>query len=256
MNIEFLKSPQSGKGVAQVYSSGLEFCFISEDLKQCHSFVYCKDFLQDAVQAHLHKKTARIYGFSYNPKKKPPLNMTRTTIAFANKSDKKLKDKIPNAIDFINQFSKKLKLTKTEIKEVSNPPKGYDNVFVSYGSSRWMNSPPLLSMYTLLLRCGFVHTVGKDCMSTIEGIIGGKIKPYSSNDISQLRGAKNGINSILKLGYRAFFYIDTAKNYPKQASTDEMHELTGIVGFSSGLSKDVCSYWHRKSLKERIGEKV
>ena len=51
--IKWLEKPAA---LAQIYGSGLEYCFISKDGKQCCPFVYCKDFLQDAILAQQHGK--------------------------------------------------------------------------------------------------------------------------------------------------------------------------------------------------------
>lgn len=242
------------QSIAQVYSSGLEYCLLSEDFRQCHDFVYCKDFLQDAVQAFLNNREAEIYGFEYNPITDPPVYLKKTRIALANKSDKDFLSRVPNTLDFVNQFAKKLHLKKTKAFE-ANPPKTYKQVVVMDGSQRWLNSPPLLSVYTLFLRCGFAHTIGTDFMDTINGIIDGKVKCYGREDATQLRGALEGIKKILSLGYRAFFYIDDSKNYPSGVDIDSMHNDGGIVGFSSGYSLDICRYWHRKSLAKRLEAK-
>lgn len=250
INIKWLKTQSNS--IAQIYSSGLEFCFISDNLEQCHPFVFCKDFLQDAIYGFLHNKKASIYGFSYDPSTKPRLSMKRTRIALANQQDKDFAKKIPNTLDFINQFARKLRMKKTYVFESMDNPKKYSKcgIFVTDGSAKWMNSPPLISMYSLLMRCGFVHTIGEDFMTTIDGILKRKIKPYQSNDLTQLSGAINGIKKILDIGYRKFFYIDSQKNFPKTADIGTMHSSCGICGFSSGYSKNVVKFWHRKSLSK------
>jgi hypothetical protein len=241
-------------GLIQAYSIGMQYCFLSDDLRQCHSFVYCKDFLQDARHAFLHKQRAEIYGFSYGPRNKP-ICTSRTKIAITNTSDPDFGEKMPNMIDFVNQFARLLHLKQTEVFQVKSVPRKYERcgVFVTDGSPRWMNSPPLLSMYSLLLRCGCGHRVGDKCFTTIDRIISGKVKSYGGEDDSiQLKDALPGIKKIVKLGYRPFFYIDDAKNYPKDVSIDDMHDRTGIVAFSVGDSEDVCPYWHRESLYKRL----
>lgn len=255
IQIQWLKN---GTGhIAQIYSSGLEFCFVSDDMRQCHNFVYCKDFLQDVVHGFIHKKKASIYGFSYDPTSQPPICMDMCRIALVNSSDKNFKEKIPHMVDFVNQIAKKLHLRRTQVFEAIDPPKKYAKcgVFLLDGSSRWMNSPPLISMYSLFVRCGFSHTKGNDFMETINGIVNDKIKPYQSNDKTQLSGALKGIKNILNLGYRKFFYIDNEKNYPESTRVDTLHNSCGIVAFSGGSSRSVVPYWHRKSLKKVLEEK-
>lgn len=254
VKIQWLKT--GGSGISQIYASGIQFCFVSDDLRQCHPLVYCKDFLQDAVHGYLHKQRASIYGFTYDPSSRPPLAMGRTRIALANKKDKAFADHIPAMVEFLNHFAKAMKLKPTRARAVSNPPPSYKSgVFLTDGSPRWMNSPPLLSMYSLLMRVGLAHTPGTDPMATLEGVASGKVKPYQTNDRSQAKSAINGIKNILKVGYRKFFYIDNEKNYPKNAVIDTMHNSCGIVGFSSGTSRRVVPYWHRKSLTNELEAK-
>jgi hypothetical protein len=232
-------------GLAQVYSSGLEYCFVSRDWKQCCPMVYCKDFLQDAIQAIYHGKSVSIYGFTYNPETCEPLYMARTRLAIGNASDKAFSEKIPSLLDFINQIEKRLRLVRSKIRLVGNPPKRYGSgVWVMESSNRWMLSPPMLSMYTLLLRVGFCHTKGEDYADTIKKIIDGEIKPYQSKDKGQLQTAMAGIDMVLKHGYAKIFFKDPKKNYPNIA-TANMHNNTGICSFTSGISKEYVKHWHR-----------
>lgn len=236
--------------LAQIYSSGLEYAFCSPTNEQCHSFVYCKDFLQDAVHAFLNGGTASIFGFTYSPAKNPALSMDRTRIILVNKSDPKFAEKIPNVLDFINQFSKRLKLKPTKVYQCSNSPRKYANgAFLFEASGMWMNAPVLISMYSLFLRAGFAHKIGTDPIKTIEQIISGKMGGYGSNDRTQLAGAKKGIDKILEHGYRKFFYIDTKRNYPAELNVGTMHGSTGIVAFANGTR--VVPYWTRKNLERK-----
>ena len=232
-------------GMSQIYKQGLEYCFISHDWKQCCPFVFCKDFLQDAVQAVHHGKAIGIYGFTYNPATCEPLYMERTRIALANAHDPEFASKVPNAVDFLNQFEKQLKLVRTVARPCSNSQKTYANgIFIFDASSRWMISPPMLSMYTLLLRIGFCHTKDEDYAETIKKVIEGKIVPYQRDDKVYLTSAKAGIDKILKYGYSRIFYKDPKKNFP-DCNTSSMHNSSGIVSFSTGTSKSVVNHWHR-----------
>lgn len=255
IEIQWRKSPSST--ISQIYQSGLQYAFVSDDMKQCFPFVYCKDFLQDAVHAQIRGKTASIYGFSYNPKKNPPLCFDRTRIALANQQDPEMRKKIPAALDFINQFCKKLGLKRTQVFECASPPEKYSScgVFLFDGSGMWMNSPVLISMYTLLLRVGFAHKDGAGYMSTMNRIVSGKLAGYQNNDQEQLADAISGVKMFLKHGYRKFFFKDTSKNYPAEVDTDTMHESCGIVGFSTGMTNGILPHCHRKSVREYFASK-
>jgi hypothetical protein len=253
VEIEWLKGSTSHIG--QVYNSGMEYAFVSDDMKQCHSFIYCKDFLQDAVWGNLHKKKAGIFGFTYDPKGKPPLCDAFTRVAIANSSDKSFKDKIPGMLDFINQLAAKLHIKRSQVFEVTNPPKKYKSgAFLIDGSSMWMNAPPLLSMYSLFLRVGCLHKVGNPCMKTIDEIVGYKVSAYQDSDSGQLISAKPIIMKIIKHGYRKFFFIDQIKNFPENINIGTLHGSGGIVALAGAGTayggKSMIPYWNRKSLKK------
>lgn len=235
---------------AQIYSQGLQYSLVNKNHEQCTPLIFCKDFLQDAIHGSLHNQQASIYGFTYNPKTMPKLDMDRVRIVVVNNSDKKFSERIPGVIDLLNQAEKRLKMKPTAVYEVSNPPKAYakTGAYFFSGSGMWLNAPPLVSMYSLLLRVGFSHVVGVDLLKTLRGVANGKIKQYQSSDQSQMAGALKGMERIFEKGYRKFFYIDTAKNYPKSASIGTMHGSSGIVAFSGGSTKGLCKYWTRKSI--------
>lgn len=249
--------PLKSKNISQIYATGLEFAFSTKN-DQCTDFVFCKDFLHDCVYAMLHNKSISPYSFFYNPAENP-ISLDHTHLLVTNSSDDKMKEKIDNCQDFLNQVEKKLRLFRTRILKCRNAPKKYKKcgVYMFYGSKMWLNSPPMLSLYSLFIRIGFCHTKDKDFMETIENVEKGKIAPYQSNDSSFLKNAKVGINQILTLGYRKFFYKDILKNYPVDVDVSTLHNYFGIVGFSQLFSKNSSShvksmpkYWHRKSVKE------
>lgn len=251
VEIVWLKDKPS---LSQIYSSGPEFCFVSEKNQQCHPFVMCKDFLNDAIYGCLHNKSASIYGFTYNTSS-PPISFEKTRLAYTNSSDPKLSEKIPGILDFINQVAKKLHLKRTSVKQISNPESKYkkSGIYLFESTPMWMNSPPLISMYSLFLRVGSVHTVGDTFSKTIEDIISDKKKAYQKNDKSYLASAAKGIDDILKHGYRKFFFKDTKKNFPEKKSIGSIHDAFGIVGFShdNGMK-----YWSKKRKEAKEGKKV
>lgn len=232
---------------SQVYTGGLQYALVSPDGKQCSPFVYCKDFLQDAVQAHLLNMRRNIYRFVYDPEEHEPVDTRATRILLGNSSDRYMQHKIPGCLDFINQFEKKLKISPSHVFECLDPPKRYQNsgVWLFESSRRWIKSPPMLSLYTLLLRLGFVHTLGNDFTVTMKGVRTGKILAYQEQDRSQLKYAQKGIERILKYGDRKIFHRNIAQNYPKKVSISVMHNNCGIVGFAQEEIKGMFPHWYR-----------
>lgn len=240
----------SGKNqqLRQAISSGVEFSFASNDGKQVSPFAYCKDYLQDAVQGYLYHKKRSIYGFTYDPKVHSPISVRKVRLLAANSSDFSFRDKMQNCLDFINQIEKQLKIPLTIVTECENPPNQYirGGVWLFEGSARWIKSPPMLSLYTLLLRIGFGHIIGKRSEETINGIVNDSLNSYQSVDKSRLKQAKDGYDRILRVGDRNIFDSKIKNNYPKEIRVNTMHNTLGIIGFSNGATKKYVPIWHKE----------
>ncbi len=174
----------------------------------------------------------------------------------ANNLDKDFAKKIEGVVDFINQFEKRVHLIRTTAYECEPTPKKWGKtggVWMFEGSGRWALSPAMISLYTLLLRCGFSHKTGTDFDETCKGIIDGKIKTIGGKgtrysgcyDDGYLRDAQPGINLILKHGYRKVFYKEAKDNFPSKLAVGTMHDCCGIVGFSEKKVKGTMPYWFR-----------
>lgn len=246
VDIKWIEKARSG--INQVYSSGMEYCLVSPKMEQCHNFVYCKDFLQDVIHGFLNNRKASIYSFRYDPESNPPVDMNNTNICIANAKDDKFLERATNSIEFVNFFCKKLHIKFSELFLVEKPHHYYKKdccLFVK-GSKIWMNSPPLISLYSLLLRVGMAHKAGTDPIETIKGIVNKTIEPYQRKDPYQIKDSIAIINKLIQHGYRKFFYIDSIKNYPADMSINDMHNNCGISSFS--LVNNV-SYWNRDKVK-------
>ena len=247
--------------LGEIYSGGLQMALCSPpdengDHKKATTFVTCKDFFQDAVQAaHLGKERS-IYDFTYNPKTDPPLSFDRFRVLIGNNLDKDFESKIENVLDFIGQFEKRIHLLRTKAYKCDPSPdkfKKSGGVYMFEGSGRWMQAPPMISLYTLLLRCGFVHTKGGDFDKTCEEIISGKIaligekgkRQSGCYDDSYLKDSQAGIKAITEHGYARLFYKDAARNFPDAIGINTMHDRCGIVGFSKKKVKPDMPYWFR-----------
>jgi hypothetical protein len=252
-NIYWKQLPLNYK-ILQIYSNGLEYALVSPDYHQCHPFVWCKDFLHDVIHASLHDKSFEIYKFKFDAKVDPKPCLDRIRLVLTNSKDKKFSSKIPAVLDFINQIEDRLKIKKSFVRECANPLKEYEKagVFMFEGSKRWIQAPPMLSLYTLMLRIGFAHKLGDSFMETIEKVKAGEIKPYQKKDKKWLINVEPATQKILRDGDRKIFHRDIQLNYPKNMSVDTIHNKLGIVGFASDI---ICKtlgqnvsvpYWHHK----------
>lgn len=234
-------------GFCENYSSGLKYALCSDKNEQACGFVWCKDFLQDAYLAYITKSVRQIYGFKYDYKKAVPLAMKSTKLLLVNRSDKRFKAKMKKAVDFLNQIEKELKMRKkTVLYECLNPPKAFADtgVFLMEGNKRWMMSPPMISLYTLLIRVGSKHLKKHGTWrDTIKMMLAGDVKPYQVSDKQQLQTSIKGIEHIIKHNDRKIFGNNLTKNYPKSIGTSTIHNDSGICSFSNGYISSTFPTW-------------
>jgi hypothetical protein len=221
----------------QVYTKGVEYALVSDDNWQCHSFVWCKDFLHDVVYSSINKKPFEVYRFRYNPLKEPNPSIKKLKILVTNAKDKNLETKLPDCLDFIHQIEKFLKIKPTIIKKCSNPPFGYEKsgVFLFVAHKRWINSPPMLSLYSLFIRIGLSHEIGENFLNTLEKIKLEVIKPYQKYDKKWILEIQNALNKIFKYSDKKIFFKNIKENYPDNLSMDTVHNRLGIIGYSNNI---------------------
>lgn len=235
-NIKWIPISNSQK-VLQLYAKGLEYSLVSDSNEQCHPFVFCKDFLHDVVYSALNNRPFEIYRFKYDPFKNPKPSIKKLKILVTNLKDKNLESKISNCLDFINQIENYLKIKLSVVKKCSNPPTGYEKsgIFLFIANKRWLNSPPMLSLYSLFLRIGLSHLKEESFLTTLEKIKLDVNKPYQKYDKKWLLEIQNALDKIFKFGDRKIFSRDIYKNYPPNLVIDTVHNRMGIIGFSNDI---------------------
>lgn len=226
------------KSLSQMYSSGIEYAFLSEKYEMIHQPVYCKDYMQDAIAGFLCNKKMTIYGFTYDPKTDIPIYLKKTRLLITDMSFHDLEAHIPASLEFIRQIESELKMIRTNVKKVNEVPDKYKKTgaFVYDGSPRWMISPPMISLYTLLIRVSLKHKINTPYMDTINGIISGKIDVTQNSDKYQISSAIKGLQNIIKYSDKIIFNKKPIDNYSKNKKAlevDTMHNHMGIVAFSS-----------------------
>jgi hypothetical protein len=245
------------KKICQIPKEGLEFALVSPDYKQVHQLVWCKDFVQDAIHGYLNKSHIVIYGFVYDPVNSPPISLDKTRIIVANWKDKELGEKVlSRALPLIHSIESRLKLDLTEISKCGKCPPiyGRSGVWLLEGDKKWMIAPPMISLYTMLIRIGMVHDPKDTLEDTIQKIESGKTAPYFSqggaSDAYQVKEGKKGIQFILRHGVTKVFGKSMKQNYPPLSFDSKfniycVHNKCGIVGFSTKQTKDYFPKWHK-----------
>lgn len=232
----------------QVYRAGLEYAFVSRNFKQVCPFVLCKDFLQDALQSYLCGVRCQIHGFVYDPQFHKPIYTKRLRLIIACSKDRHFRDRITNMLDFLHQIEDILHIKKTTVRECADVPEKYKagGIWLLESHKRWMISPPMLSMYTLMLRIGLVHTIGDEADFSMLKVQMGFTKGYQRYDKGQMKAAQKGVDRILRLGDKKIFSNNMKENYSPFVPLKYMHNYMGIVGFSKKYTKHYMSQWHKE----------
>lgn len=231
-------------GMSQIYSSGLEFAFISVEGEQCHAFAYCKDFLQDAVWATLNESSASIYGFSYTHGTNPPVDLDnmRMGVRLCNSKGDELEKMCLNAVKFLREVDKEQGFAPTDILLGGRRKGEKSDTFVFVSDPKWLYSPVMVSWYSLLVRVGMTYT-GGDWRKHFDSA-----KSYlGKNDNGYTTSSKAGVDKLVGKQPEAIFAKKIIDNYPKGVSVSAMHNSGGIVAFSRGsVDAKIKAKWQKK----------
>jgi hypothetical protein len=251
--------PKTAK-ISQIPKEGLEYALVSDDYRQINQLVWCKDFMQDAVHGYVNKSVSRIYGFKYDPNEDPPVSMKRTRMLISNWKDKEFGDRVQKRLlPMLHEIEDKLNMSRTILEKGTKAPPRYSRagMWILDSSIRWSKAPPMISLYTLLLRIGVTRDPNDNFDTHVAKIKDGTVEGYYSEgqqDRYQLKRAEKGIRYILKHGDRKIFHPDIKKNYPplkynkdygKSITMSSFHDGAGIASFSDEYTKTLFPHWHR-----------
>lgn len=240
----FIKKPYPDAGLNQIYSTGLEFAFVNAQGEQCHPFAYCKDFLQDAIWAEVNKDKSSIYGFTYAHKKNPAVDLTTTRVAVRYTKKTDFRKICRQSEKFLNAAEKDLGFSPTKlIYGGRNEKSKTGSVMIFEGDKKWMHAPPMISMYTLLIRVG-LNFEGGDWKKHLE-----KGSFLGSNDNNYLSAARPVILKMCGTNILEIFAAKMEKNYPSGCDVGTMHNYSGIQSLGKGnISAEVSKHWQKKSV--------
>lgn len=238
--IEYFKD----KNLAEIYQkSGLQFAFLSkpsEGSRQCHEYVKCRDFLGDAVFATLQNKGKSIYDFSFDPNLNPPIDLTRIRMLVreSNKANfEKLDKTMSKCIALLNYYEAKMSRVK------STCVKTKEGEYIISGPGTWLQSPALVSLYTLLIRVS-EHNAAKEAYELDEDlkpmyisiIEEAKKSGYDYPEISQLNTVYENILSVVRFKDKIFGVSPENRFSAVYYASDNIstiHNKSGIVALLS-----------------------
>lgn len=244
---------------AQIYSRGFEFAFMArkDDVwTQACTFVYCKDFLHDAVWAAVNSKPWEIYGFKYNPEKDIPLDRDFCAMSFRNTSYKDKPEEFHSKREacekFLNGIEEKLGFAPSKVYAVEHKE---SPCWLIVGDKRWQHAPPMVGFFTLFIRLGFMHEAGADVDATLERAKKGEIQigdntSYAGNrDCSYIKESWKGLTLLFKHSI-GIFHEKMEENYPEDLPKrgPSLHDAYGPVNFSKKTPAKAMPHWYREEI--------
>lgn len=230
---------------------GLEYSFLSTNNCQLIPFVHCREYLHDTIQGALHKINRRFANFSYIYNQDKPFSFDKLRMLVGSTHERNFPEKLTNAMHFLWKAERILDLPKTTLQECPNPPWNFheSSVWLLEASNAWLSAPPMISMYSLLLRIGLVYN-GDSFFDTIDDIVTGKVKPYRRADKRQLvHGAFDAICYIISQGHKELFGGEIINNYPIKLPMRTFHLNYGLMGFWYKNAKK-CKHWYKNDNRQ------
>lgn len=189
--------------------TGMLFAFVTDPkieggIQVCHSWVKCRDFMPDAVKVQITKSSCNIYGFNYKEGKNPPIDLKKMRMLVTKDKIEKdnigsLKNKMIAAEKLLNHFEKYGNISLSKLEEINPAGSSKESIYMFTGSSIWVTSPFMISLYTFLIRLG-----DKEIKFEGEVDLLTKLRELSENkvnndvDIVYLRHSWNKLHSIVK----------------------------------------------------------
>ena len=143
----------------QIYDNGWQCAFASKLPKQVRysqvmPWVYCKDYLNEVVWSNIYSCPCTVYGMAYDPAEFP-MELTRLRLLVRDNtvSPLEIEKQCRNSKGLLRDFDKLFGFRRTVLKRVGIHNKK-SAVFIFEADKKWLVSPPLLSLFSLLCRAG------------------------------------------------------------------------------------------------------
>lgn len=226
--------PKWGKdgGLSQIYSSGIEFAWLNKEGKQLHSFAFCRDYLQDVIQANHNKSKFTVYGMSYDANSDPNFDFDMVRMAVRLAADN-LMELMQNSLRLLHNIEAERGFAPSKLIELGKV--GKHNICLFLSDVRWIHASPLLSLYTTSIRVGAEYTTDEHWEEFFtRWSTGGKQSVVGGNDTGYLRISKSALPLLVRLPLEELFAAKASDNYPTAVPPISIHNRTGICAYASG----------------------
>ena len=242
--------------LSEIYQkTGIVFSFVSspsEDSKQCHEWVKCRDFLHDAVRTQITGSQCFIFGFRFSKGTNPVVDLNKIRMLV---SKNELKNnsadlasfglKMRSSLKIIRCFEKLAGVKPSILKKVDTAGSSYAAIYMFIGDKIWMKSPFMLSLYTFLIRLGdkeLVFSTESELAEALE-TLAKTSKPSGNgndNDLTYLAACHKHLFTIIKRHEELFPSDKDGIHdiYTKAIDINSFHNSSGILSLTRKTTCD------------------
>jgi hypothetical protein len=216
----------------------VQFGFVSENASIVGRTHSCRDYLIDLLIRQING--ADFYTLDYVHQLGPRvcLMQMRLSVIRRNIHD----DDVERTLDLVHQMEDLLNIRpRSMVRTLKFSDSNFGPIMLWLGSKEWLIAPPMVSLYSLLIRVGQWHIVGNkwdqtwsDCIQT----------ERSSRDWTNLSSGRLGIDRLIGDGIVATFGTDIKRNYPL-TEDHNTHGYYGLSSFTSKSCKHLCPHWYK-----------
>ena len=215
---------------------GIQYAFLSSKTngyKQCHQWVKCRDFLHDALRSQITDKRESIYGFTYEPKVNPPVDLESMRLLVKRDAIKSETNASENTREMMNSALAMIRWMEESngIKPLSNLycAAGNKDIYIFEGAADWMESTFMISLYTFLIRLGGRKIVFKDKEDFDSKLTEFSKFSSSDHDFRYLKTIQPFIYKIVEKRKDLKYVKEDGKRLFDDKSISLFHGYTGIV---------------------------
>ena len=252
-----IKFKKTSNDLAEIYqNTNIEFALVNSSGEQVHTFVQCRDFLQDCYWGYNSCKDVNIYGFKWSFSKDPNPSKTKISVMVRDLTRESWENdiKMEAALDLIHAFERvfygmNASHISSKVKRIKAPKEGESDYYIFEGARVWLHTPFFISLYTLLIRLG-EYELPKLTWRTLKKELL-NLYPDDTNDAKYMKTIMPNISKIIR--HRNFLFGPSYTGWTAKVSIDRFHEHSGVVSLCNGdtfdafVNNDITTHLKKKS---------
>jgi len=237
---------------------GMYYAFLSPDNKQCHQWIKCRDFLHDALRNG--EKEGEIFGFSYDPRENPSLDIEKMKMMVKRDPNKNEKNAEENTLNIMKSALSILQCVEKAngiepLSELYCTSKD-KNIYVFESAQDWMESTFMISLYTFIIRLGAkeikfrgIKKLDSELKKLYEK---SKSSRSRDNDIKYLGSVYPFFFKIIEKRKELRYINDKGEKFMSNKSVGLFHNNSGVVSLSDKADKNKNKGVNNNNLEELV----